>query len=73
MTYYIEDRSENGKRFYGTVNADKPKEVVKKYLLYYWHDTKTFNYVRRIKHLCKFADFKVLCTETGKRSYYVIM
>ena len=72
MTYFIENRSIYGQIFGGVVNATKPKEALKKFLLYYKLDDTTIEYCKRFSRFPG-SDFTVTCTETGKKSYYIVM
>lgn len=72
MTYFIENFYTYGQKYIGTVNAIKPKEALKKYLLYYKLDNKTIEYCKRFPRFAG-SDFSVTCTETGKKSYYIVM
>ena len=72
MTYFIEDYSTPRQIFRGTIQAEKPKQALSRYLLYYSLDTETIKYCKRAERAAG-ADFKVFCTETGNTSYFIIM
>ena len=72
MTYFVENYSIYGQRYCGTVNAKKPKEALKKYFLYYNLDNKTIEYCKRFPRFAG-CDFSLLCTETGRKSYFIVM
>ena len=43
-----------------------------KYLLYYNLDNKTIEYCKRFPRFAG-CDFSLLCTETGRKSYFIVM
>lgn len=72
MTYFIQDFSTPGQIHNGTIQAEKPKQALSRYLLYYLLDKETIQYCKRATRSAG-SDFKVFCTETGKSSYFIIM
>lgn len=72
MTYLIDDFSTPGQIHNGTIQAEKPKQALSRYLLYYLLDKDTIKYCKRAARAAG-ADYKVFCTETGKSSYFIIM
>lgn len=72
MTYFIQDFSTPGQIHNGTIQAEKPKQALYRYLLYYRLNKDTIKYCKRAARAAG-SDFKVFCTETGKSSYFVIM
>lgn len=69
MTYFIEDYMHPGRKYTGVIEAKKPKEAVRRYLLVYRDDVHTIKHIFRSS--AKDSTIKVLCTETGARSYFV--
>lgn len=72
MTYFIQDFSTPGQIHNGTIQAEKPKQALSRYLLYYRLNKDTIKYCKRAARKDG-ADFRILCTETGRVSYYIVM
>lgn len=73
MTYFVENYPYNGKALVsGTVNAETPKKALERYLLHYYLDNQTIQLCKRAMRKGG-ADFRILCTETGRVSYYIVM
>lgn len=74
--FYVEEYVFSGdyvKLYYGHItDAKTPKEAVRKYLLYYWHDTETINYVRKAARKMG-CNFIVKNTAKNKTSYFITM
>lgn len=70
MTYFIEDLRFPGRKYTGVIEAKRPKDAVRRYLYTYCDDFRTIEHTARSN--AKECSFKVLCTETNARSYFIV-